>query len=233
MNTKPIEKALVVLSGGADSCISLYWAIAQWGKENVEALSFNYGQRHACELQSAATITKMAGIKKHTILPINTFGIMGGSALVGKGDVNGKDATNPALPASFVPGRNLIFLTFAAAYAYQQNILHLITGVAQADSSGYPDTRQNTLEALARALCLGMDHEIKIHAPLMFLSKAQSVHLAIELGAMEALAFTLTCYEGHHPMPCGMCPSCRLRARGFEEAGIADPLIVRALGGLQ
>jgi len=226
-----MTRALVVLSGGADSTICLFWSLKKFGAGNIEAISYDYGQRHRIELDCAATIAKMAGIK-HTVLPINTFSVLGGSALVGVGDVNGKDGTNADLPASFVPGRNLIFLTFAAAYAYQRDLHHLVTGVAQADSAGYPDTRQNTLEALGTALCLGMDFEINIHAPLMFMSKAESVKLAMDLGAMDALAFSHTCYNGNLP-PCGTCPACILRARGFQEAGIEDPLITRTMRGQQ
>jgi 7-cyano-7-deazaguanine synthase len=234
MTNKPTEKALVVLSGGADSTISLHWSLAKFGEGNVKALSFSYGQRHSNELVSAATISKMAGIP-HTILPINTFTDLGGSALVGSdGDVNGHATINPALPASYVPARNLIFLTFAAAYAYQRGIHHLVTGVAEADYAGYPDCREATIEALERALSLGMDYEIHIHTPLMHLSKADSVHLALQLGsaAMEALAFSHTCYQGSVP-PCGTCSSCILRARGFQEAGIEDPLITRTMRSQQ
>jgi 7-cyano-7-deazaguanine synthase len=174
----------------------------------------------------------MAGVE-HTILPINTFSALGGSALVGSGgDVNGHDATNPALPSSYVPGRNLIFLTFATAYAYQRGIHDLITGVGQSDFSGYPDCREKTLQALELALCLGMEYEIHLHTPLMHLSKADTVRLAVQLGpaAIEALAFSHTCYNGLVP-PCGTCPACILRAKGFGEAGIEDPLITRTMRG--
>ncbi len=228
------RKALVVLSGGQDSVTCLHWALEKWGPGNVEALSFSYDQRHHIELQSAATIAKMASID-HSILPINTYTALGASALVGSGgDVNGKDATNPALPASFVPGRNLIFLTFAAAYAYQRGIHDLITGVGQSDFSGYPDCREATLQALEGAITLGMDYEIHIHTPLMHLSKAETVRLAVDLGpeAMQALGESHTCYNGKVP-PCGDCPACKLRAKGFAEAGIVDPLITRTMRGQQ
>ena len=227
-------KALVVLSGGQDSVTCLHWALEKWGPGNVEALSFSYDQRHHIELQSAATIAKMAGVP-HTILPINTFTALGGSALVGTGgDVNGHDGTNPTLPASFVPGRNLVFNTFAASYAYQRRIHHLVTGVGQADSSGYPDCREETLQALELAICLGMEWEIHIHTPLMHLSKAETVKLAVELGApaLNSLGFSHTCYNGKVP-PCGDCPACKLRAKGFAEAGIVDPLITRTMRGQQ
>jgi 7-cyano-7-deazaguanine synthase len=230
VTSKPIEKVLVVLSGGQDSTTCLFWAIAKFGHGNVEALSFFYGQRHRVELDCAATIAKMAGVK-HTILPINTFTALGG-ALVGNGDVNGKDATNPALPASYIAGRNLAFLVFASAYGYQRGIHHLVTGTSQTDFSGYPDCRRTTLDALEKTLQLGMEWEIHIHTPLMFISKAETVNLAIELGAMESLAQSHTCYNGKVP-PCMECPACKLRAKGFEEAGIEDPLITRTMRGQQ
>ena len=128
------------------------------------------------------------------------------------------------LPNTFVPGRNLIFLTYAAAYAYQRDIRHLVTGVAQTDYSGYPDCREATIQALQTALRLGMESEFSIHTPLMHRSKKETVELARDLDALPAMAFTHTCYNGQRP-PCGTCPACILRAKGFAEAGIADPLL--------
>ena len=115
-------------------------------------------------------------------------------------------------------------VAFAAALAYQHGLHDLVTGVAQTDYSGYPDCRQATLQALEQALRLGMDYVVTIHTPLMFKSKAETVLLARDLGALPALADTHTCYYGQRP-PCGECPACKLRAKGFAEAGIADPLI--------
>jgi 7-cyano-7-deazaguanine synthase len=128
------------------------------------------------------------------------------------------------LPNTFVPGRNIVFLTFAAACAWQRNIEHLVTGVAQTDYSGYPDCREETIEALQLTIRLGMASNVVIHTPLMSLSKKETVLLARDLGALEAMALTHTCYEGRRP-PCGECPACILRARGFNEAGIEDPLL--------
>ncbi len=163
----------------------------------------------------------------HTILPIDTFAALGGNALTDDG-IAVQTGVNPqtALPNTFVPGRNLIFLTFAAAFAYPRGIRELVTGVAQTDYSGYPDCRQTTLQALEQALRLGMEFAITIHAPLMFQSKADTVQLAQALGALPALAYSHTCYNGQQP-PCGECPACLLRAKGFAEAGIADPLLER------
>jgi 7-cyano-7-deazaguanine synthase len=225
------ETAMVVLSGGQDSTTCLYWAIQRFGVAHVAAVSFDYGQRHRVELECAQKIAALAGVK-HTLLPIDTFSAIGGNALTdaaitpqtaGQGD--GK-----ALPNTFVPGRNLIFLTFAAALAYTRGMRHIVTGVAQTDYSGYPDCRENTLKALELSLRLGMDAPLTLHAPLMYMSKAQTVELAQQVGAMQALAWSHTCYNGAVP-PCGVCDSCRLRAKGFAEAGVADPLITRLAQG--
>lgn len=226
MNQQP-QKALVVLSGGQDSTTCLYWAIRRFGRENVAAVTFDYGQRHRVELESARTIAALAGVAQ-TVLPIDTFAAIGGNALTDAAIApqTGGQASEAALPNTFVPGRNLIFLTFAAALGYTRGFAHIVTGVAQTDYSGYPDCRENTLKALELAIRLGMDAPVTLHAPLMFLSKAETVRLAREVGAMEALAYSHTCYNGAVP-PCGTCDSCRLRARGFAEAGVADPLIER------
>jgi len=221
------EKALVVLSGGQDSTTCLYWAIRKFGKDNVTAVTFDYGQRHHIELACAEIIAAMAGVQQ-TVLPIDTFAAIGGNALTDASITPQTETSESgaALPNTFVPGRNLIFLTFAAALAYTKGIQHLVTGVAQTDYSGYPDCRENTLKALELALRLGMDAPICLHAPLMYMTKAETVVLAQEVGAMEALAYSHTCYNGEVP-PCGVCDSCRLRARGFAEAGVADPLVTR------
>ncbi len=127
------------------------------------------------------------------------------------------------LPNTFVPGRNLVFITLAAAYAYQRGISEIVTGVCQTDFSGYPDCRESTMVALQAALRAGMDAPFTIHTPLMHLTKAQTVTMLRDLGGLPLLAYSHTCYEGAVP-PCGRCPACVLRAKGFAEAGIADPL---------
>lgn len=223
MNSR--HQSLVVLSGGQDSTTCLYWALDKFGKENVETVTFDYGQRHRIELECAKRVAEVAGVP-NTQLPINTFAVLGGNALTGSMDVqNGVDPATQ-LPNTFVPGRNLIFLTFAAALAYQKRISHLVTGVAQTDYSGYPDCREKTIQALEKAINLGMESELSIHTPLMFKSKKETVEMARDVGALEAMSFTHTCYNGQQP-PCGTCPACLLRSKGFEEAGIPDPLITR------
>ena len=218
------RRALVVFSGGQDSTTCLYWAMERFGADRVVALTFDYGQRHRIELEAAADVAKLAGVA-HVELPIDTFAALGGNALVDdRVAIEAPERGEDELPSTFVPGRNLVFLTFAAAYAYQSGIADLVTGVAQTDYSGYPDCREATLEALRQALSLGMEYEFVLHTPLMFMSKRETVELAVSLGALPALGLSHTCYEGRRP-PCGVCPACVLRAKGFAEAGVADPLL--------
>ena len=217
-------KALVVLSGGQDSTTCLYWAIKRFGIEDVSTVTFDYGQRHRIELDCAARIAAQAGVS-NTLLPIDTFAALGGDALTDDAVsvAEGVDAAT-GLPNTFVPGRNLVFLTFAAAMAYQKGIGNLVTGVAQTDYSGYPDCREGTITSLQHTLRLGMEYDVTIHTPLMHLSKRETVELARDLGALPAMALTHTCYNGERP-PCGTCPACELRAKGFVEAGVKDPLL--------
>ena len=220
------HKALVVLSGGQDSTTCLYWAIDRFGLSNVTTVTFDYGQRHRVELECAARIAAHAGVT-NTCLPIDTFAALGGDALTDDAiPVAAGVSADSGLPNTFVPGRNLVFLTFAAAFAYQRGIENLVTGVAETDYSGYPDCREETIAALQEALRLGMESSVVIHTPLMHLSKKQTVELACELGGLDAMALTHTCYNGASP-PCGECPACVLRAKGFSEAGVADPLLAR------
>ncbi len=216
------EKALVVLSGGQDSTTCLHWALDRFGRDAVSTLTFDYGQRHRIELECAQRVAADAGVPNDRV-PIDTFEALGGNALT-EASIGIEAAAEGELPNTFVPGRNLIFLTFAAAYAWPRDIRHIVTGVAQTDYSGYPDCREETLLALEKALRLGMESDVELHTPLMHLSKKQTVEMAVELGALGAMALTHTCYEGLRP-PCGRCPACELRARGFDEAGVEDPLL--------
>jgi 7-cyano-7-deazaguanine synthase len=154
---------------------------------HVAAVTFDYGQRHRIELDCAAQVAARAGTP-HIVLPIDTFAVLGGNALTDPAITVAAGLDSGAqLPNTFVPGRNLIFLTFAAALAYQRGIRDLVTGVAQTDYSGYPDCRQATLQALEQTLRLGMDCDMTLHTPLMFKSKAETVRLARDLGALAAL----------------------------------------------
>ena len=216
--------ALVVLSGGQDSTTCLYWAIDRYSVANVETLTFDYGQRHRIELECAQRVAAHAGVP-NTILPIDTFAALGGDALTDSDiEVQRELETSAGLPNTFVPGRNLVFLTFAAAFAYQRGIGNVVTGVAQTDYSGYPDCREGTITSLQHTIRLGMEFDVVLHTPLMRLSKKETVELARDLGALPAMALTHTCYNGIRP-PCGECPACVLRARGFAEAGVDDPLL--------
>jgi 7-cyano-7-deazaguanine synthase len=216
------ERALVVLSGGQDSTTCLYWAIQRFA--SVSSITFDYGQRHRVEIESARRVAEFAGVD-NVCLPIDTFTALGGDALTDTSvEVPDGVETGTSLPVTFVPGRNLIFLTFAAAWAWRRDIGHLVTGVAQTDYSGYPDCREETIDALAHAIRLGMVSSIAIHTPLMHRSKKETVELAVELGALDAMALTHSCYHGERP-PCGRCAACELRAKGFAEAGVRDPLL--------
>lgn len=221
------ENGLVLLSGGQDSTTCLFWALKRF--EKVTALNIQYGQRHKMECDAAEKIADMAGI---TLLKSNIPDVFpkAGSALTDlsfKIDAAHQKAEN--LPASFVPGRNVLFLTMAAANAYKNDIKHIITGVCQTDYSGYPDCRDATIKAIQVALSLGLEKDVIIHTPLMWLTKAETVQLAKSLGdkCWEALAYSHTCYEGVFP-PCGKCPACKIRTKGFKEANVIDPLIERA-----
>jgi 7-cyano-7-deazaguanine synthase len=217
------DTAVVLFSGGQDSTTCLYYAKKNYKK--IYALTFDYGQRHKIELSAAKEIAKFAGVE-HTQLEISGFKQLGGSSLTSP-NIPVSSELSPAnnLPTTFVPGRNIIFLTYAAAFAYQNNAGVLVTGICQTDFSGYPDCRIETMNSLEETLRYGLDADFKIVTPLMYLSKAETVKLAEKFGALEALSLSHTCYNGQKP-PCQNCPACLLRARGFQEAGIPDPLLV-------
>lgn len=218
------DKALVVFSGGQDSTTCLYWALDRFGAGNVSALTFDYGQRHRIELQCATDIAAHLDVA-HDVLPLDTFAAIGGDSLTDASvAVANPKAAGSGLPNTFVPGRNIIFLTYAAAWAWRRGIENIVTGVAQTDYSGYPDCREETIASLQKSLRLGMESSLKIHTPLMHLSKQKTVELAVGLGALGAMALTHTCYLGERP-PCGSCAACELRAKGFAAAGIVDPLL--------
>ena len=217
------RKALVLFSGGQDSTTCLYWAKEKF--DEVYALTIDYGQRHQREIESSKKICELANVKQK-IVPISFLKNMNDSALLdgSTDDVNKKAKHDEKLPASFVPGRNVLMLTLIAIYGYSIDIHDIVTGVCQTDYSGYPDCRDNTIKATQLALSLGLGKDIIIHTPLMFLTKAEEVKLAQELnGCMQALAYSHTCYNGEFP-PCGECPSCKLRQKGFDEAGVLDPI---------
>lgn len=220
------KKALVVFSGGQDSTTCLLFALNKY--ESVETISFDYGQRHKVELECVKNICKELGVK-NTLLKTSIFEQIGDSALLAESnqDVNKNHSGNPDLPASFVPGRNIFFLTVASMYAYKKNIDIVITGVSQEDYSGYPDCRQITINSLQATLNLGLDRVIDIETPLINMSKTDEVeYMMSTLDGKKLLSMTHTCYNGKVP-PCGECNSCKLRAKAFANAGYTDPLIER------
>lgn len=226
-------KCLVVLSGGQDSTTCLFWAKQNF--DEVHAVTFDYGQRHSREIDCAVDVANLAGVVTHEIIAVPDI-LKGTSPLVNKGEVVESYANATVLPGglekTFVPMRNALFLTIAANRAVCLGISNLVTGVCQEDFGGYPDCRRSFIDAtevyIKRALFLEPDRAIfHIITPLMDLTKKQSVDLAVALpDCMDAIAFTHTCYNGQYP-PCGHCHACLLRSRGFEEAGIADPLLAR------
>src|SRR5579872_7196599 len=227
-----MKRAVCLLSGGLDSSTCL--ALARREGYSCFALSFDYGQRHKHELQAAARIAAHFGAEKHLVTKIG-LDAFGGSALTADFAVpkaRSAEEMGHGIPITYVPARNTIFLSFALAWAEVLESSDIFIGVNALDYSGYPDCRPEYIEAYERMANLatraGVEGttRLKIHAPLMHLNKAQIVKLAAELG----LDFSLThsCYDpdaaGH---PCGQCDSCVLRRKGFEEAGIVDPIRAR------
>lgn len=226
------DKALVILSGGQDSTTCLFWALGNF--EHVEAVTFDYGQRHSVEIEAARKVAELAGVH-HVVVEL--AGLLGGSSpLVNMDNEVGTYESAEVLPGgleqTFVPGRNILFLTIAGSMASVREIGNLVTGVAQEDFGGYPDCRQSFISAMQEALAEGLGHGMAILTPLMDLDKQATVEMAMEYeGCMDALAYSHTCYQGSVP-PCGKCHACLLRERGFELAGAEDPLLWR-LGGLE
>ena len=213
--------ALVLFSGGQDSTTCLYWAKKQFSQ--VEALGFRYGQKHEVELDQARIIAGMAGIPFH-IMDIS--GMLQGSALTEHDkDVSAAHELNSNLPASFVPGRNAVFLTLAASYAYTKGIADLVGGMCQTDYSGYPDCRRVFVDSLQTTMSLALEKDIRIHTPLMYLTKAETWKLAYDLGVLEIVRdYSHTDYNGnrseYHAWGYGKLdnPASVLRAKGYEEA---------------
>lgn len=207
------EKALVVFSGGQDSTTCLFWAKQNF--KEVETVTFNYNQRHATEIEIAEEIAKDLGVSNQ-VLDMSLLNQLAPNALTRDGiDIEEKEGS---VPNTFVDGRNLLFLSFAAILAKQIGAKHIITGVCETDFSGYPDCRDMFIKSLNVTLNLSMDHDFVIHTPLMWLDKAETWELADELGAFEYIKEnTLTCYNGVVASGCGTCPACNLRQRGLDQ----------------
>jgi 7-cyano-7-deazaguanine synthase len=208
------SKAIVVFSGGQDSTTCLFWALEHF--KEVEAVTFDYNQRHSLEIECAKNIANELGVRHH-ILDMELLNQLAPSALT-RDDIEVKDGQDGGLPSSFVPGRNLVFLTFAGILASQIGAKHIVTGVCETDFSGYPDCRDIFVKSLNVTLNLSMDSQFVIHTPLMWIDKAETWKLADELGALDFVRKkTLTCYNGVIADGCGECPACKLRKRGLDE----------------
>ncbi len=226
----PADGALVLFSGGQDSSVCLAWALARYGR--VETVGFDYGQRHAVEMQARMTVRDQvlarfpawAGrLGEDHVLDIHGFGPVAETALTAERAI---EMTVRGLPSTYVPGRNLVFLTYAAALADRRELTALVGGMCETDYSGYPDCRRDTLDAMERALNLGMARDFRIETPLMRLTKADTWALAKGLGG-DALVDLIareshTCYRGERGRlqdwghGCGDCPACDLREAGWR-----------------
>lgn len=224
------RKALVLLSGGQDSATCLAWALDRFSE--VETVGFDYGQRHAVELGCRGRLREGMGagafgwdgrLGADHMLPVPTLPALGDTAMTAEVEIaTGADG----LPTTFVPGRNLVFLTFAAALAYRRSIRHLVTGVCETDYSGYPDCRDDTMKALQVTLNLGLDTRMVVHTPLMWRDKAETWVLAERLAGADLVELirveSHTCYVGDREhlhewgYGCGDCPACDLRRSGWE-----------------
>ena len=229
MNLDP-KGALVLFSGGQDSTACLAWALDRF--HSVETIGFDYGQRHAIELQSRDVVRDQLRLMnvmwstrlgKDRVLDASILGKLSDTALTSSGDIG----TTDGLPNTFVPGRNLFFLTLAAVVAYHNDIRHIVLGVCETDFSGYPDCRDDTIKAMQLALNGAMARQFVLHTPLMWVNKAQTWALSEHLGG-EALielirVHTHTCYLGDRATlhswgyGCSRCPACQLRATGYAE----------------
>lgn len=207
------ENAIVLFSGGQDSTTCLFWAKEKF--KQVETICFSYGQRHSKEVEVARSIAQQINVPI-TIIDANVISTLSPNALTNKTIEMDKEKPNETYPNTFVPARNLIFLSFIGAIAYTKSIKHIVTGVSQADYSGYPDCREEFIQSVNQTLNLAMDKNFVIHTPLMHLDKTQVWQLADQLNVLELIKNqTLTCYNGIIAEGCGKCPACLLRKNGL------------------
>jgi len=222
------DAALVLFSGGQDSTTCLAWALDRFAR--VETIGFDYRQRHAVELVCRpAVLHALAGVpawaarlKDDHVVDLSVLGAISDTALTRDVAIEMRDKS---LPNTFVPGRNILFLTFAACVAYRRGIKHIVAGMCETDYSGYPDCRDDTVKALQAAINLGMEARFVLHTPLMFIDKAGTWALAERLGGAKLvdliIEHTHSCYEGDRTQRhawgygCGVCPACQLRAAGY------------------
>lgn len=225
------SKALVLFSGGQDSTTCLAWALERY--EHVETIGFDYGQRHRIELECRLNILQeirnrfpnwAQRLGEDHVLDLKLLGQISDTAMTAEKTIEFEEN---GLPNTFVPGRNLLFLTFAATIAYRRGLTVLVGGMCETDYSGYPDCRDNALKATQVALSLGMDAPVIIETPLMWLNKAQTWRLAEDLGSQDFVKLiqeeSHTCYLGTRQQKhewgygCGTCPACELRKTGYEQ----------------
>jgi 7-cyano-7-deazaguanine synthase len=225
------DSALVLFSGGQDSTVCLTWALERFAR--VETIGFAYGQRHAIELEMrprirAALVRQSAEwrarLGEDHVVRIDALAEVSETALTRDVAI---EISASGLPTTFVPGRNLVFFSFAGAVAYRRGIKHLVAGMCETDFSGYPDCRDDTIKAMQLALTLGMDRRFVVHTPLMWIDKAATFALAYDIGGDALIELLLgethTCYLGDREhrhawgFGCGECPACRLRADGYAK----------------
>ncbi|MFD2179327.1 7-cyano-7-deazaguanine synthase QueC [Veronia pacifica] len=211
-----MNKAVVVFSGGQDSTTCLIQALSEF--DEVHCITFDYNQRHAEEIEVAKKVANTLGVSSHKIMDVGLLNELAISSLTRDNIAVSHELQDNGLPNTFVPGRNILFLTLAGIYAYQLGANTLITGVCETDFSGYPDCRDNFVKAMNNALVLGMDKALEIKTPLMWLNKAETWALADKFNKLDFVREnTLTCYNGLIGPGCGDCPACDLRQRGLDD----------------
>jgi 7-cyano-7-deazaguanine synthase len=226
------NKAVIVFSGGQDSTTCLIHALPHY--DEIHCITFDYGQRHRAEIEVAQQLSKKLGVTVHKVLDVSLLNELAISSLTRDNiPVPTTDSSGDGLPSTFVPGRNILFLTLASIYAYQVGAQTVITGVCETDFSGYPDCRDEFVKALNNAIELGMDYKLRIETPLMWLNKAETWGLADYHNQLDLIRHhTLTCYNGIQGSGCADCDACNLRAKGLNEfvtnkTGIMNSLKVK------
>ncbi|MGE8097399.1 7-cyano-7-deazaguanine synthase QueC [Pseudomonas fluorescens] len=211
------NKAVIVFSGGQDSTTCLIHALPHY--DEIHCITFDYGQRHRAEIEVAQQLSKKLGVTVHKVLDVSLLNELAISSLTRDNiPVPTTDSSGDGLPSTFVPGRNILFLTLASIYAYQVGAQTVITGVCETDFSGYPDCRDAFVKALNNAIELGMDYKLRIETPLMWLNKAETWALADYHNQLDLIRYhTLSCYNGIQGSGCADCDACNLRAKGLNE----------------
>jgi 7-cyano-7-deazaguanine synthase len=209
------KKAVIVFSGGQDSTTCLIHALPMY--DEIHCITFDYGQRHRAEIEVAQQLSKQLGVTVHKVLDASLINELAISSLTQNNIPIARSRGN-GIPDTFVPGRNILFLTLASIYAYQVGAEAVIAGVCETDFSGYPDCRDEFVRAMNKAVELGMDYKLRIETPLMWLNKAETWALADYHKKLDLIRYhTLTCYNGIKGSGCADCDACSLRAKGLNE----------------